>query len=94
MSVGDCADVGCSDAPLTGPGHGERGRADDAVVLEVQVQVVAAGAGDLGIEDDVGTGLGRPVAGAPVGVDVQVGQVARAQRYQVPVGAEVGLAGR
>ena len=66
-------------------------RPDDAVVLEVEVEVVAAGARDLGAELDVRAGLGLPVAGLPAGVDVQVGEVALAQGDQVPVGPEVGL---
>ena len=69
----------------------ERRGAHDAVVLEVQEQPVAAGAGHLGAEHDVGPGLGLAVAGRAVGVHVQVGEVAVAQRDQVPVGAEVGL---
>ena len=69
----------------------ELGGADDAVVLEVEVEAVAAGAGNLRAELDVGARLGLAVAGLAAGVDVQVGEVALAQRDEVSVGAEVGL---
>ena len=62
-----------------------------AAVLEVQEQTVVARTGHLGVESDLRARRGprrRPVA---VRVDVQVGQVAVAQRDQVAVGAQVGL---
>ena len=72
----------------------ELGGVHDAVVLEVEVEVVAAGARDLGAELDVRAGLRLPVAWLAARVDVQVGEVAFAQRDEVAVGAEVGLRGR
>ena len=60
-------------------------------MLEVQVQAVRADGGHLGVEGDVRSWGGRAVAWCPVGVDVQIGEVAVAQRDQMPVNAEVGL---
>src|SRR5690606_18637782 len=71
--------------------HGEGGGAHDAVVPEVQEEPVAAAAGRGGREGDVRSGLRGAVAGLAVGVVVQVGEVAGAQRHQVAVGAQVGL---
>ena len=65
---------------------GERGGVDDAVVLEVEEQAVAAGGGKSAANGHV---AGRLVA--VVRVDVQVGEVALAQRDEVAAGAEVGL---
>src|SRR6266542_5405449 len=77
-------------AALRGDGGELRG-VHPAGVLEVQVQPVGAGAGYLGVEGDVRSRGGAPVAGCAVRVHVQVRQVAVAQRDQMPVGAEVGL---
>ena len=58
-------------------------------MLEVEEQTVRAGHGDLGVERH--GRAGRGLTGFAVGVDVQVGEVAGAQRDQVAVRAEVGL---
>src|ERR671921_1708226 len=55
---------------------------DDAVVPEVEVQVVAAGAGHLRLELDLGTCRRLAVTGRPAGVDVEVGAVSLAERDQ------------
>ena len=82
-----CVVIGCGRCRV----ELELGGAHHSVVLEVEVEVVGPVAGDLGAELDLRTRLGRPVAGLAVGVDVQVGEVATAERDQVSVGAEVGL---
>jgi hypothetical protein len=64
---------------------------DRAFVLEVQVQAVRAGRGHLGVEGDGRPGPGAAIAGCAVRVDVQVGQVALAQRHEMAVRGEVGL---
>src|SRR5699024_3703252 len=69
----------------------EFGGADLPVDLDVQVQQVPAGGGDLGGEADVWSS-GRSRLGLFAGgVNVQVGQIALSQRDQVAVRAEVGL---
>ena len=60
-------------------------------MLEVEEQAVVAGGRAVVREPDVRPGCGGAVAGLAGGVDVQVGEVAVAQRDQVAVGAEVGL---
>lgn len=60
-------------------------------MLEVQEEAVGAGTGGRRGEGDLRTGLGAAVAGLPVGVDVQVGEVTGTQRDEVSVGGEVGL---
>src|SRR4051794_1156915 len=50
--------------------HRELGRADLAVVLEVQVEPVCACTGRLGEERDAGSRLRLAVTGLPVRVDV------------------------
>src|SRR5699024_2958277 len=77
--------------PGRGRGDGELGGADLPFVLEVQEQSVGTGRGGGGAEGDLRAGFGGAVAGLALGVDVQVGQVTRAQRDQVPIGAQVGL---
>src|SRR5262245_14509114 len=61
------ATAGCLQRELRG--------AYDAVVLEVEIEVVAARTRDLGAERDLGTRLGGAVAWLATGVDVQVGEV-------------------
>ena len=61
---------------------GELRGADHALVLEVEEQAVAARAGHLDRERDLRAGV------AVLGVDVEVGQVALAQR----VPSKIGLA--
>src|SRR5699024_12501945 len=69
----------------------EFGGADLPVDLEVQVQQVPAGGGDLGGEADVWSS-GRSRLGLFAGgVNVQVGQIALSQRDQVAARAAVGL---
>src|ERR1700754_5153664 len=55
-------------------GHGELCRAYDVAVLEIEEEPVGPGAGHLGHELDLRAGHGAPVAGAAVGVDVEVGE--------------------
>ena len=66
--------------------HRERRGVDRAPVPEVEEEPVAAGSGELGAEGDL-----RPGSGVVLRVDVQVAEVAVAQRDQVSVGTEVGL---
>src|SRR5687768_15843147 len=63
----------------------EGGRVDLALVLELQEQPVAGLARELGREGD------RRPAGLAGRVDMEVGEVAFAQRDQMAAGAEVGL---
>ncbi|WP_285488913.1 hypothetical protein [Amycolatopsis taiwanensis] len=55
---------------LFGGGGGELCGVDGVVVFEVEEESVGAGSGYVGVEGDVGAGLGGAVVGLAVVVDV------------------------